>query len=291
MPSLKILSDFDGVWTDQGLEAEEVRRCIVDEVAEISGIARERVAADLESLYGKILAQPHAWGWAPDGERISAYVDEDPLCLPSGLCLYLGRADDALARTYRAPILARFRSVAEFSEHCFRAAMTSYRDRHAPALVPHAREQLERVLALGAEIVVVSNSPGEKLVHWFGAAGIDAAEHGSPRVRLRGAAGKQTLGEGGEHIVVGGRPICVDRPRYRQAIEEEKPDLVIGDVFSLDLALPHVMRTQGHPAAPRSLVLRRHPHTPSWILDTKAEGAIDHLVDGFGDLVDLLRPP
>jgi len=83
--------------------------------------------------------------------------------------------------------------------------------------------------------------------------------------------------------------VLVDRPRYREAIERERPVLVIGDVFSLDLALPHAMRTHGHPAAPRTLALRRHRHTPPWILESRAAGAIDHVVDRFGDLAAVIE--
>lgn len=79
--------------------------------------------------------------------------------------------------------------------------------------------------------------------------------------------------------------------RYRAAIEEEDPDLVIGDVFSLDLALPHVMRREGNPAAPSKLILRRHPHTPRWVLDTRAGGAIDVVVDDVAELLGLVRGP
>ena len=64
---------------------------------------------------------------------------------------------------------------------------------------------------------------------------------------------------------------------------------MIGDVFSLDLALPHALRSAGHPAAPDLLALRRHPHTPDWVLDTLGDGAIDVVVDHVRDLVTVVR--
>ena len=85
-----------------------------------------------------------------------------------------------------------------------------------------------------------------------------------------------------------GRSIHVDRPKYRAVIEEEDPDLVVGDVFSLDLALPHVLRTQGQAFAPQMLVLRRHPHTPEWILDGNAGGAIDRVIDRVDELLSVV---
>lgn len=286
--AFKILSDFDGVFTDQGIEADENYRHVLRECVRLVGGNPARIEAEIARIRAEVLASPAAWGWAPDGDRISAYVDEDPLCLPSAVCLFLSRTDEPLVREIRAAIEAEFASLAVFSEHCFRAAVASYRELHPPCLVPDVAGQLDRVLATGAEVVVVSNSSSEKIGAWLRSAGIDAGEGPGHRVRLRGSAGKQFLGDTDASIRVADRQVRIDRPRYRAAIEEEAPDLVIGDVFSLDLALPHVMRGEGHPAAPARLVLRRHPHTPTWILGDRAHGAIDHVVDHFADLAELV---
>jgi hypothetical protein len=284
----KILSDFDGVWTDQGLEAEENVRRVGEELATVLGWTAAAASSAVERVRARVQASPSQWGWAPDGDRISAYVDEDPLCLSSAVCQYIDRSDDPEIAEARTAILGAFGSLAAFSEHCFIEAMKSYRDRHPPCIVPDARAQLDAVLARGVEIVVVSNSSADKIGPWFQAAGIDAGVGPEHQVRLRGSAGKQTLGDTDAKIVVSGRDVRVDRPRYRAAIEEERPDLIIGDVFSLDLALPHVMRTERNPAAPATLAIRRHAHTPAWVLDDRAGGAIDHVVARFADLVELI---
>ena len=88
---------------------------------------------------------------------------------------------------------------------------------------------------------------------------------------------------------MGGRSIFVDRPAYRTLVADEAPDVIIGDVFSLDLAMPHVMRREAAVGAPRVLALRRHTHTPSWVLDGRADGAIDVVVDQVGDLADSIE--
>src|SRR5687768_15615706 len=199
----KILSDFDGVWTDQGVEADENYRLVVDECVRLVAGPAAPIESELAQIRERVLASPSTWGWAPDGARISAYVDEDPLCLPSAICLYLDRVDEPAPRRIRTAILGEFDSLARFSEHCFRAAMASYRERHAPCLVHEAREQLMRVVAHGVEVVVVSNSASEKIAAWLGSAGIDAGEGPSHQVRLRGSAGKQVLGETTESITIG----------------------------------------------------------------------------------------
>jgi len=285
---IKIVSDFDGVWTDQAGEAAAIRELLESELARTSGEPLARVQLDVEALAAIVRAEPHAHGWAPEG-RITAYVDEDPLCESSAICRHLASADDERGRSYRESILAAgFADLGEFGDHCFHGGAAAFRRRHTAAIVAHARESLAAIHDAGAEVVVVSNSATEKLAAWFTIAQVDAGEGDGHAVRLRGSAAKWMI-DGDDTIDVGGRPIHVDRPRYRAAIEAEAPDIVIGDVFSLDLALPHVMRRAAQPAAPRRLVLRRHDHTPAWILRDRAGGAIDEIVDGVGDLVAIVR--
>lgn len=284
----KILSDFDGVWTDQAVEAQCVRRFAIDALTAATGSPRATVEADYDAMIRDIVSRPGAHGWAPDG-RISAYVDEDPLCECSALCSFLDRADDPTPRRYRQAVLdAGHANLAAFGEFCFHGGTGQFRKEHPACIVAGARGMLDALHDAGAELVVVSNSATEKLVAFFAAAGITASEHAGAELRVRGAAGKWFLGETDRSIAIGGRSIHVDRPRYRAVITDERPDLVIGDVFSLDLALPHAMRVEGDPAAPSTLTLRRHGHTPGWILDDRAGGAIDVVVDQVGDLVDVI---
>jgi len=286
-PSFKILSDFDGVWTNAEREAQALHEQLVGDCVTLVGRERITVEADLAAFRREVQASPQEYGWAPDG-RISAFADEDPLCEIAGLCALVSWAEHGEARRYRDAIEARFTSVQEFAEHGFVTAMGRFREQHAPSIAADAREQLRAVTDAGAQVVVVSNSEPGKLVEWFAAVGIDAGEGPEHELRIRGSAGKQVLASA-RSIEVCGRSVHVDRPRYREAIVEERPSLVIGDIFSLDLALPHAMREDGHPAAPRTLALRRHAHTPTWILEDRAAGAIDHVVDSFGDLAAVIE--
>ena len=277
----KILSDFDGVWTDQGREAAVLVRSCIEALAAIAKVDVDQATQDIEALRRKMAIAPHEHGWAPDG-RISAYADEDPLVESSALCTAIDRDPDA--RRYRAAVLGGgFESLSAFAQHVYVAATTMFRRDHPPCIVPEARA-IAAALEEVAEVVVVSNSEAEKIVAWFEAAGVEASEHEGHGLRVRGAAAKWLIGDSEAAIDIAGRRIYVDRPRYRAAIEAEQPDLVIGDVFSLDLALPHVMRTHGMAAAPRSLVLRQHPHTPGWVLETSAGGAIDFTVASLSEL-------
>lgn len=283
---VKILSDFDGVWTDQALEAENVKLFLVAEAARMAEVSADRAALDFARFERTVKASPAQYGWAPDG-RITAYVDEDPLCEANSIGQYLAEAiDDEAAALYARAILASgFASLTAFADHCFFAATNSFRTQHPPALVPGAKALFEALRTAGADVVVVSNSITDKIATWFRQIGVDAGERDDNALRVRGSAGKFVIGPSDAAIELAGRRIYVDRPKYRRILEEERPDIVIGDVFSLDLALPSVMRRGEHAGAPSELVLRVHPHTPRWVLDTRADGAIDALVGSVGELV------
>lgn len=286
---LKILSDFDGVWTNQGPEAEVLFDHTVGELRRLATAVDQDFDDQLLRVRRSMSDSPHSHGWAPDG-RISAYVDEDPLVESSALCHFIDSSSDPWAVRLRQAVLGGgFESLSAFSEYVFRDATSRFRAEHPPCLVDRAADLMSALHDTGAEVVIISNSGSDKISAWMQDAGIDAGADTSHAVRVRGAAAKWRLGETDEAIEVEGRPIHIDRPLYRAAIEAENPDLIIGDVFSLDLALPHVMRTASHPAAPRRLVLRRHKHTPAWITESSAGGAIDHMVGGLEDLPAIVR--
>ena len=282
---MRILSDFDGVWTDQAREGEALLGFFAAEAARVARRDADAALADCRRFLARALAAPERFGWAPDG-RITAYVDEDPLLHTAGVAGVIAEAVEPGAREWRDAIVgAGFASLPDFAHRCFDRAMQAIRGTHADQLVGGARGVLELLRARGHEVVVVSNSPPEKIEAWFTAAGI-ACRGAGALLRVRGHAGKWVLG-GDARIEVDGRPIYADRPRYRAVIEEERADLAIGDVFSLDLALPSEMRRARAAGAPAFLVLRRHAHTPRWVLEGLAGGRIDRAVNGVDALPDL----
>lgn len=282
---IKILSDFDGVWTNQGPEAGAILGWTISTLVKLSEVPAAQAHAELEGLREQMAADPGEHGWAPGG-RISAFVDEDPLVESSALCRLIGAAQNPISQRFRASILqAGHASVEDFSQHAFMQATAQFRAEHPPCIVGDAAQLLAKLQAAGAQVVIISNSEADKITDWFVNAGIDPAAH---NLRIRGNAKKWFLGEGDASISVAGRSICVDRPLYREAIIAEDPDIIIGDVFSLDLALPHALRSQGVAQAPSRLALRRHPHTPAWVTDTKAGGAVNHVVQSVGELAEVV---
>ncbi|MDF1800158.1 MAG: hypothetical protein P1V81_13345 [Planctomycetota bacterium] len=315
--SFKILSDFDGVWTNPVHEAESVRELMIRETARLTGRDLAGVAADYEAFRLLAMAAPAANGWAPPrftGGRITAFVDEDPFCAGNAIAGVLGDLSEAggsnktdgldpelVARAceYAAAIGERgfgtgFESASDFADHAFLAATSAYRTEHPPALVDGAVDIARGLLEAGVELVIVSNSGTDKILDWFGAMGIPGHDAKQPApagegasIAVRGGAGKFILGASDASIAVADRTIYVDRPSYLAVLEAEAPDLVIGDVFSLDLALPHVLRSAGAKGAPSELVLRRHDYTPAWVAGDRAGGAIDHVITDLAELGEI----
>jgi hypothetical protein len=123
------------------------------------------------------------------------------------------------------------------------------------------------MLAAGVEIVVVSNSGTEKLQRWFAHAGVPAVVHpeaGAGALRLRGSAKKFVLDAQARDVIdAGGLPIDVARPHYARVLAEEAPGAVVGDVFSIDLALPLALKRRDPAWRHVRLFWLVHPYTPA----------------------------
>ncbi len=264
---MKLLSDFDGVWTfpseegrahgeelDAALEAlvgEGERRQVRD------WVVRARVA---------VRADPVRYGWASSG-RLSAFADEDPFTEHGALLHYLHeqRAEDPLAARLAAAIEVDGATLDAFGGRAHVAGVQRVEASRGPGITPSAAVAGRSLLGGGVEIVVVSNSGTEKLARWFRHASVPARvhpEHAPGELRLRGSARKFVLAPGvGEGLAVGGMRVDVARPDYELVLREEMPDAVVGDVFSLDLALPLALKRREPEWRHVRLFWLVHPYT------------------------------
>jgi hypothetical protein len=246
---MKLLSDFDGVWTHPFAEGraqgEALERRLL---AGVPGDRRAEARAWIARARAAIAAEPTRWGWACDG-RISAFADEDPFAPHSALMHHLAtraREDDVAALLHDA-ITGHGESTldrAGLEAHLEGVALVEAE--RGPGVLPAAAAAGRALMARGVEIVLVSNSPPEKLDRWFAHAGLPHRAHperAHGALRVRGNAGKHLLGPaGGDALEVGGARVEVGRPHYEAILREEAPDAIVGDVFSLDLALPLALK-------------------------------------------------
>jgi hypothetical protein len=246
---MKLLSDFDGVWTNPVAEAA-AQGNILDArlLAAAPDADHDAARAWIAAARRETLAHPDRWGWTHDG-RLAAFADEDPFSAHSALLHFLVEraADDALA----ARILSGARAAGEGSLETFSLAshldgVARVEGERGPGVLRAAKDAGHELLAAGAEVVIVSNSEGEKLRRWFAHAGMPHAMHPerpANGLRLRGAAGKHLLEAGSTRMLdLDGVSIELARPHYEAIVREEAPDAVVGDVFSLDLSVPLALK-------------------------------------------------
>src|SRR5580765_6473317 len=96
---MKLLSDFDGVWTSPDQEGIANGAALDAALEDMLGEEdREPVRAWVARARAALRAEPTRWGWSTAG-RISAFADEDPFTVHGALLHYLdaARGSDALA--------------------------------------------------------------------------------------------------------------------------------------------------------------------------------------------------
>jgi FMN phosphatase YigB (HAD superfamily) len=298
---MKLLTDFDGVITDLAEEARRVRELFEADLLAAAGPAGAGEAkAALVAAERACDAAPHAHGWMWEG-RVTAFVNEDPFVRVNGIAARLD-ADADCGR--RGPAGLRPALVAQGRRNFRDAAQAAYvAMTHETAagrirpLDPEARDVIAEFVARGVETVVVSNSGTERILALLRAAGLDAVAHGAGAgpLRVRGDAKKYVLGADPaafRSLAAGVYDVAVDRPHYEAILREEAPDFVMGDVFSLDLALPLSLRRAGDPAF-RSVhaLLRARPYTPQWPVDHLRGDASARWsrIDRLAQVLDVVR--
>ncbi len=256
---MKLLTDFDGVWTDPREEAALGYDFIIDEVTRITGEDREKIQARISSVREEVLSQPLLHGWESNG-AVAAFSEEDPYITNNAIC----RAITLHHSDLWDQLKSEFEDFDAFSYACYRGGVERYASGNVELLRKGAKEVLRSLLSKGWEIVYASNSTGEKLRSCLGEL---SAEEGGP-IRIRGSARKFVLtSDTGTSQTFAQRAVRTDRGHYLEILEEEQPDIIIGDVFSLDLSLPAELRAKGISYLEKGLVLYKTEYTPSWALE------------------------
>lgn len=297
---MKLLTDFDGVWTLPAAEGLAQGEVLEESLLEWTEPARRDAVRDWIAAARRTAAsEPTRWGWASD-DRISAFGDEDPFIVHSALLHYLGaQVDrDPTARALSEAVRAHGHdSFDAFGGYAHGVGVERVVAARGPGILPAAAEAGRRMLAGGVEVVAVSNSTPEKLIRWFEHAGVHAVLHPERvdgTLRVRGSARKFVLGPAGDPLDLGGTTFDVSRPSYESILRDEHPDAVVGDVFSLDLALPLALKRREPSWRPLRLFWLMHPYTPAWLralIEEHARGEVECITGGLPALADLLLAP
>ena len=307
MAIVKLISDFDGVWTNQDIEADYVWKYILNTVAGLSGDTPDNINSLLQEAKKEMDNTPYDFGWFNNG-GVSCYYQEDPFGDNNAIFDYIERAASKRSYSHFKQELARLKEVinkkanmtlAEFSNDCFMKSTTQFKLEGKLKPVESAGQIIKKLNAGGVEIVVVSNSKTEKIEHLFRKAGQTVTNEKSiirGRLHAIGDARKFVIDsaftELPEHYEIKSRfKVCLRRSNYFKVLLAEMPDYVIGDVFSLDLALPLYLRMNDKRFGKLKVIQRVHKHTPGWVKDhlSKEEfKGIAFMVDSIDELPGIL---
>lgn len=263
MATRTLLSDFDGVFTNQDAEAAEVGARLGEIVGE---------PALIERLRAQVRALPERHGWISKG-ILSCYADEDPYVFNNAVAAALyAEGPPGVVKRLRD---AGFATHEQLSMRAFDEGTARFRAGRAPHVDAGALEAVAALVARGWRVVIVSNSSTGRIESLLRDAGFAAD---GERVAVRGNALKFFVGNEPGHVAeaatFGDRAVRLRRPHYYAILDEERPEALVGDVLSLDLALPATLRREDPNFRGMRLALRRHPHTPAWALAACAEAGV-----------------
>ena len=286
---MKYLFDFDGVLTDQTEEAHRVRALFVEQVERASGWNQARILELFAHAEQEMDRVPHDHGWRFFG-RVSAFSNEDLFVRNNGLASCL---DDWMARGKAT--VPGVSSFTDLSSVAYDGMLAETRSGKLKPIDPFSRTLMEGLLSRGHDVVVVSNSGTDRIVQLLESVGLQPEAHASnprARLRVRGDARKFELGSEIRVRPVGPYPVDVSRPVYERILREEVPSAVIGDVFSLDLALPlELARSESPRFGGLRAYLRVRPYTPNWSREyvqtcAPTAPASTHLLEQLSDLLE-----
>lgn len=307
MAIVKLISDFDGVWTNQDTEADYVWNYIITAIAGLTGNTPKDVDTLLNQCRLEMNNAPHDYGWF-NNSCIAAYYQEDPFGDNNAIFDYIDRASSRRTYSHFKQNIAAIKesvnskakmSLAEFSNDCFVKATTQFKLEGKLKPVETAGSVISKLNKGGVEIIVVSNSKTEKIEHLFLKTGQKMTnERSITRGRLHaiGDARKFIIDPGFTEVpeyadIYGKFRVCLRRKNYFNILLKEMPDYVIGDVFSLDLALPLYLRLNDERFSKLKVIQKVQKHTPDWVKNYLGKDelkGIAFMVDSIDELPDLL---
>jgi len=305
---MKLVSDLDGVWTDQDKEAKFVGQHIIKKLSGMTKFSIEELKELFEGCRTEMDKTPYEFGWFYDG-KISAYYLEDPFGDNNAIFNYIQRIGNRnsfsvfrqkLSEIKKAIIEGGFESTEKFSNLCFTEATKIFKE--SGKLAPHrnGKSALEKVLKKGVQIVVVSNSSTQKIEHLFHKMGKQPTNERSFKpgpVHARGEAMKFVINDDFNSIPAILKTekrydVQIRRQAYYKILVDESPDYVIGDVFSLDISLPLYLRLNDARFSKLKLIQIVHTYTPQWVKDFLANDdlkGIVYMIDDISGLPDVIK--
>ncbi len=280
MAKIKLISDFDGIWTNQDIEAEYVRDYIVNTLSELTGFDSQKTISILNECRKEMNKKPYRFGWF-NNDKIAVYFNEDPFGDNNAIFDFINRlsTDDTdfkkMLTVLKESVLKKYTSLADFSQECFMKSTKKFKDECKLNPVISTKKIVDELNSLDTEIIVASNSSTEKIKYLFSKADVSVTDELSAArgsVHARGGAGKFVIDNSfsviPEYLEINSvYKVALRRSSYHKILSDEKPDYVIGDVFSLDLALPLYLRMNDKSYSDLKVIQRVQKYTPDWVIE------------------------
>ena len=289
---LRVIIDYDGTLTAEEEQARPLAERSLTSLADIVGVARERLAADYQAARARLLGEPHRYGWEVNG-LIASYCDEGAFMLNTTTLQTMLRENPTYAgAVVRAYPHAEYDPIVDRTNDLFH--------RHTAELPPVFRPSAHQVLSSliahpQREPVILTNSLGDKVRRHLWTIGLGSiAVLGDTRQYEMDPCWQQRFAHpqlGPIHVwpVSDLRRVYLRRPAYYRALlraaSDGSPLVVVADTFSLPGALPLMM---GIP-----FFLLRTSYTPEWCLQVVTEHPLGQVLSDLSEVpqaLDVLAP-
>ena len=268
---IQVVNDFDGVHTNQLKQAEMVKKVGIATLARLSGATKEYVSFQYNTIEQLIGQEPHRHGWILS-DVITAYCDEDHFIRSSTILSKIVLENE----DYKAAVEKRFTDTRKFIQHTFEEGCKQA----SPQIdLEKSKKVFNESKKGGSNTTIVTNSETKRIEGYLAGVGI----------KVYGMAKKYDIDPNFtnignsleiEHL---GKTYRVDLRRRKyfnilEEIKEQKGEVVavVGDVFSLDLALPYALGMD--------IILKKNSYTPKWAEEFVKNCGRGHVTNDIAEL-------
>ena len=265
---MQIICDFDGVFTDQTEHVRLYTDLMISEIERITGKDWPEIQQEIDEELHLPHSNPTAHGWKPLG-TLSSYWNESDSFTATAIF------ENLLNRRYQEVVEQHHPSIYKCLDKFFKQAYAETK----PKMDQGIEAMFEKFKEQGVGLTIVTTSAEEST-----RALLNNNEVPIVGKALKFAHNPEFTTYGTDVSVQHNKTtyiVNVQRDKYHDIIKqaEEKHgsvDLVVGDVFSLDLSLPYAMG--------KEIVLKKNDYTPAWAEKFVERCGRGHVIHGLEEL-------
>ncbi len=265
---MTLILDFDGVMSSIMYSGHVYKEALIYNLSLKTGMSVDWIVKEFKRARSKVLQKPWEYGWLEGGYRVTL-GDEDPYVLNSSAAEELYRSNP----DYR---FCGFDEYNRFLDDVFHDSATKVGSRIDSGTADAVKKISEKT-----SVTIVSNGSRERICSALDEAGLSLDVH----ERTNKMIVRPEFDRVDRHLQVDSlRKIELRRPHYYEALQKLKGEgsfsdmTVVGDVLSLDLALPYHLGM--------NIVLKENPYTPAW--SKRFVSRRGHVIGSLSQLLDFI---